>query len=363
MNNARSKGATASNAPAIRLNSLQAGRGLAALLVVLFHNNEEVFYNQKYWPTNPLPLVFDFGHAGAEYFFVLSGFVILYTHWADIGCPQRIMHYLWRRVIRVYPVYWIVLGAVFMVYFLVPKFGEGWEREPSSLLSSIFLITWRMHDYAQPLSILVVAWTLYHEVLFYLLFAASILNFRIGAIFLISWFASSLILLLITPSKDVYTFYFAPVHLLFALGMGAAWLIRITSIPMPRLVAAAGVLIFGLSAIGELFAPVFFPRPFGTLLYGLGSVLVVLGFAELERAGYLRVPRFLLFVGDASYSIYLLHLPVLILATKVVSSLPMHASVPSILWYACFPCVAVTCGTVLHLIVERPILRYLKDKI
>ncbi len=46
---------------------------------------------------------FGFGHAGVDFFFVLSGFIIMHAHATDIGKPERLSRYLWRRVTRIYP--------------------------------------------------------------------------------------------------------------------------------------------------------------------------------------------------------------------------------------------------------------------
>ncbi len=56
----------------------------------------------------PASGLFAFGHAGVDFFFVLSGFIILHVHAGDIGRPVRLGHYLQRRFTRVYPFYWVV---------------------------------------------------------------------------------------------------------------------------------------------------------------------------------------------------------------------------------------------------------------
>ena len=53
---------------------------------------------------------FQFGHAGVDLFFVISGFVILFVHWEDIGRPQRISRYAGRRLTRILPIYWVALA-------------------------------------------------------------------------------------------------------------------------------------------------------------------------------------------------------------------------------------------------------------
>src|SRR5580698_4161777 len=102
--------------------SLQAGRGIAALMVVLFHTI--IFFAGDSWDRYSLHLAFrTAGLAlGVEYFFVLSGAVILLAHRDDIGHIATVPSYLWKRFRRVYPIYWIVLTAVVLEYALRPGY-------------------------------------------------------------------------------------------------------------------------------------------------------------------------------------------------------------------------------------------------
>ena len=69
------------------LYSLQAYRGLAVLLVVLYHGNNIV---ARRYGLAPLNDVFSFGFSGVHLFFVLSGFIILTAHIRDIDTPARL---------------------------------------------------------------------------------------------------------------------------------------------------------------------------------------------------------------------------------------------------------------------------------
>jgi peptidoglycan/LPS O-acetylase OafA/YrhL len=118
---------------------MQAGRGIAALMVVIFHLNSGIFGKSKYYP-DIFWWVFSGGHAGVEFFFVLSGFIIAYIHLDQIGKPALLWPFLRKRFIRIYPTYWVVMCAVLPVYFIAPWFGNGDERSAPSLFASVTLL-------------------------------------------------------------------------------------------------------------------------------------------------------------------------------------------------------------------------------
>ena len=74
--------------------SLQIGRGIAALIVVLFHNSS-ISGIEKYFPQKYLGLL-SFGNAGVQFFFVLSGFIIFLVYAKDIGEQQRFVRFFSR---------------------------------------------------------------------------------------------------------------------------------------------------------------------------------------------------------------------------------------------------------------------------
>ena len=96
---------------------IQAGRGIAALLVVLFHATSIAEF---YLHHDLAAGVFIFGYGGVDLFFVVSGFVIMWVHGDDIGHLDRLRPYLIRRLIRIYPVFWIVAAVLLPIYSGVP---------------------------------------------------------------------------------------------------------------------------------------------------------------------------------------------------------------------------------------------------
>ena len=113
-------------APApIRLNSLQAGRAIAALMVVVFHANIFILPDQIYRDGTQSWAVFNFGYAGVEFFFALSGFIMVFIHRGDFGHPARVGRFLRKRVERISPVYWVVLAALVVVCDVMPGRGPA----------------------------------------------------------------------------------------------------------------------------------------------------------------------------------------------------------------------------------------------
>ncbi len=151
---------------------------------MFYHTSHGIFRLEKYFGHKPFGPVFDFGFAGVDFFFVLSGFIMIHVHAGDIGQPRMLAAYLWKRFSRIYPAYWIVLAAIVPVYFLVPSFGLGHEREPGVIVRAIVLF-----PHPETHLVLGVAWTLVYEVFFYLLFGLLILDKRIGVLVFVGWMA------------------------------------------------------------------------------------------------------------------------------------------------------------------------------
>ena len=145
---------------AARISNVEAGRGLAALLVVLYHADKYYFAAPKYWTHDAFGGLFGFGHSGVEFFFVLSGFIMLMVHQGDIGKTSRVIPFLRRRFERIYPFFWVVLAFTSAGYFLNPGTGEPLYRDPANLIQSAILIGIEPFD-----SVVFVSWSMWHEVL------------------------------------------------------------------------------------------------------------------------------------------------------------------------------------------------------
>ncbi|WP_367875364.1 acyltransferase family protein [Luteolibacter sp. Populi] len=177
--------------------------------------------------------LFQGGAAGVDFFFVLSGFIIFHRHAREIGQRDKLAEYGWRRLVRVFPAYWIVTLAILPLYFLVPGYGILNGREPWVIFCSFLLLP------INPGPLLFVGWTLTHELWFYLLFAGLIAVrgawFRVA----VGFWVVAMVFLAIAPIDDHllgnawYRAALSPLNLEFVLGCLAAWLLaRLRSVPV-----------------------------------------------------------------------------------------------------------------------------------
>ena len=341
--------------------SLQAGRGIAALLVVLFHASGGIFPAAKYWNVQLFGGVFNFGYAGVEFFFVLSGFIIAHAHAADVGRPDRLRRYAWRRFIRIYPAYWIVLAGLLFAAIVLKIGDSNAAPAPPILLWSTLLVG----PTNQP-SALAVAWTLFHEIAFYAAFALWIVAPRLGLAVAVAWgigIVGGLIGDMETTvgvtDGELHTFYWlSPLNFLFLFGIAARQAALWDGWRWPGLWAAAGAALFVGTGMENLYFP-FIPDMTRTLVYGAASALAIAGAAASERQRGWAVPGWLLLLGAASYSIYLVHFPLLSLIAKLFGLGGLRHAIPAPLAFFIVVGLAVAGGIGFHLLIERPILRRL----
>ncbi|MFZ3484870.1 acyltransferase family protein [Sphingomonas sp. 3-13AW] len=328
-----------------QLTLLQAGRGVAALLVVLYHLGGSIIGDPKFWNVEVDGGLFRFGHEGVAFFFVLSGFIILHAHLADLGRPERLGEYLFKRATRIYLPYWVVLFPLIAIYGAVPTLGRPEISAPAVMLNSPLLVGATSH------ATLAVAWTLFHEVAFYALFAVTVLDRRAGVLLLTLWQLACLASLAL-PAAPHYALH--PINLLFGMGM-AARLLMAGPVPAPRAIMAAGIALFVTLGLLLNYTRLIDSHT-SSLLFGAASFLFVLGGVAAESRGLIAAPVALTRLGDASYSLYLVHFPVLSLLARMLRTGPLSAT-PAPVAYVLLAGGAIAAGLAFHHAVERPLLR------
>jgi exopolysaccharide production protein ExoZ len=301
----------------------------------------------KYFGYQPFGQIFDFGFAGVDFFFVLSGFIILHVHSDDIGQPRALGAYLLKRFCRIYPVYWVIFLLTLPVYLLVPSFGFGYERDPDVFVRAFLLI-----PHPQRHVVLTVSWTLVHEIFFYVLFGSLIFNKRFGLAVFLAW--GGCVLAFASFDSFPWTFLFSAVNVRFLAGMGVALMLRRWRIPAPRLLAVVGLAVFLTTGYFDAYQG---PRALyeQTIGYTLGSVLILAGVVEAERSGLLRPPGWLVYLGNASYSIYLVHFVPLSIVAKFAKAWSLDTYVPGAALFVVHAASSVAVGCLFYHVIEQPL--------
>lgn len=341
--------------PPSQLSSLQAGRAVAAILVVIFHLHG-YFLPEVLYDGETLPTAARMGYAGVEYFFALSGFLMVFAHARDFGVPSRLGNFAWRRVTRIYPVYWLVLLALVAAHFALPAMTAEGALPVMRVLANLSLL-----PLDEP-SILEVAWTLQYEMAFYVLFATLIMSPRFGALVFAFWFAGCALALVAFEPAFPLSFLLSPYNFIFFAGMAGAVLYKKLGAPEAIASALAGTVIF--FATGLSFAYDTWPLSIGwsTVSLGLGAALVITGLAALEHRGRFAAPRVLAQIGDASYSLYLLHIPLLAIVCKIAVALGLNQLIGPAMMAVLLTLVCIAASIVFYRLIERPLVAALPGK-
>ncbi|OQP59692.1 hypothetical protein A3860_36600 [Niastella vici] len=347
-------------------------RAVAALLVVYEHSMDVQMKFGKSWEQNIYHLK-GFGCIGVDLFFVISGFIITYVANRYRGIAQG-FQFLEKRFYRINPVYYIATILCLGVYLLQlnvnhTSIDSTFRKTMSSLLDSLLIFpTSGDIDFFVPL--LIVGWTLSFEWLFYIFFFFLILcNIKRKAIYL-----SSLILLLIgtgqlLQSEDLrLQFITNPIMLEFVLGVIICQL-YLNNIKIPSWMAAAG-LAAGLISYGLLirfgYGNVWYYLDTISgkaslnkfLLWGLPSGCIVTGCVSLEKNGklsWLFNNRWSLLLGDASYSLYLIHYIVLNALFTMYFKTKFFLNGDAMIWLQLI--VATIISVVFYKLIETPLLK------
>ena len=197
------------------------------------------------------------------------------------------------------------------------------------------------------------SWSLFDEIQFYLVFAICILNRKVGFAVLAIWLSASALFL--ATSSPYLSVVFSPYHLLFGIGILVAIALD-TDRQMPAgLLSWLGAVVF-IAAI--VVAGPFYRGAAVRLIGGVGAACILLGTAVMERRKSLRIPRWLTVLGDASYSIYLVHFMVISAVARFGYNHLRQLPIPIGGWMACLILSGVGIGIVAHYCVERPLLRF-----
>jgi exopolysaccharide production protein ExoZ len=334
--------------------TIQALRAIAALLVVVYHAFD--MWAVRINPGAP-GAAWTNGAAGVDIFFVISGFVMVVSSQRLRSQPGAWMTFMRHRLVRIVPLYWLLTTLKLVLVFFFAGLALRSNLDLDYVVRSyLFFPVVDSAGHFRPL--LPVGWTLTYEFLFYGLFALA-LALRVDVLrVLIPAFAVFVVLALLrTQSWPAWTILFSTIAVEFLFGVVLAkatlrgWLLP------PAL--AAGAMIGGFALI--LLVPEG-SENLRTLTWGLPALGIVAGAVALETRMAKALPQWLLVLGDASYSVYLVHgFVVPVVGVGIMALHWTSASAQALTVAACLVAGSLA-GWVVYACVERPMLLAMKRR-
>jgi peptidoglycan/LPS O-acetylase OafA/YrhL len=281
------------------------------------------------------------GIGGVHCFFVISGFVI-----ATVAQRENWQQFLFSRVVRIYPIYWVYLALMAAFYL-----ARGWPDPAPSFLNSVFLLP----DQTSPL--LPVGWSLVHEVYFYAVVALALALGLSMVRLLAGWAILIVVAQLFATSTNPGLQIVTHIYTIEFIAGGFIALANVRRHGLAILVTGAALVVVGQTLCGLLDPGQQWLR---MLLIGSPYMLVVYGAISLESTDSGAPPRWAIKLGDASYSTYLSHFLLLALLTRLFST-QHHGLVAQILFAGLCIIAANIWGVLSFNYLELPILRIVRN--
>jgi peptidoglycan/LPS O-acetylase OafA/YrhL len=274
--------------------SLQALRALAAISVAITHFSQVGLILAGH-PDDPIPL-YQLA-SGVDLFFVISGFVMVYSSERLFAAPGAAWEFLARRIARIVPLYWLATAAA--VVILQP--AVDWRNALKSLLFIPYMDASGLHP------LYGVGWTLNYEMFFYALFALSLFWRRDLAVPALAavLFGLAVAGRILHPTYVPLLVWSDPIILEFVFGMlialGLRHGVRLPSTLCLWMLAVAAAALW----LSTQQMP---PSGARVVYWGVPAAMIVAATVLGERAEDCGpLASFATLLGDGSYSIYLVH--------------------------------------------------------
>lgn len=301
------------------------------------------------WAVRPLHLYQNGGHLGVVLFFLISGYIITHT-----AMRETVWAFVVKRAMRIFPPLAVATGVAGLLLVVADRTdttlfgvnGGGVVHWASSLVL--------LDGFVGDVRALDVTWTLVIELFFYALTAALMQATRrrplwstwimVAAWLAVTWVGVSVNVPGINDTLPVYA--------------GVLIVGRVIYLAQRRIVSggdaallsvvAGGSFLLSMETLehGYLIAPGGWPGIEPLVTYALAAIIFLVGM----RWNPMKVVQPLRWLGDISYSLYLLHLPVGLTVLNVLSSEGVNIELATLLAILA----ALAAATVSYLLVERP---------
>lgn len=320
-------------------------RGVAALMVVFHHALQPMP-----WLFNPIEGYGAFGW-GVDVFFVISGFIMYVA--ARSEPPSR---FIWLRVVRVVPLYWLATIGLFLLFYKARVLQLSFEEARHLALSLLFVPHYSISKPDQIWPFLIPGWTLNYEMFFYVVFLVALFFRRplsvtsIGILSLVALgfgvdFSGNAIMLTYTN----------PLLMEFIAGV---WVGRLYVMGKLR---PQWAFLLPLGFVGLFSIPLLVAEEHAIWLRAAFSASILIGAVSFSHAA----PRIDLLtkIGDASYSIYLMHTIVgLVIARKIFAIAPVQGWLQFVLFVFVSLFLSAVFGYLVFRYIEKPMLNWMRPK-
>jgi peptidoglycan/LPS O-acetylase OafA/YrhL len=337
-----------------RLEAIEALRGFAALLVVVGHALDDgIQFGVEPGIVPDWPI----WNAGVDLFFVISGFIMVWTFGDRFGSRDAVRDFAVRRLSRIVPLYWLVTVITALVLLVWPSLFDRSTFDWSHLVLSLLFVP----HYApggELLPMVGVGWTLNYEMFFYLVFALGLIfPTSKGLGFIVLTMVGSLVAarLIGSEAAPLARFLANPVMLDFVLGMALGLLVAQIGLNRPVLLATAAAALVAVLVLPDAVAKLRFAK------VGLPALALVSTALAIYPRTNATVARNVVAFGAASYALYLFHPLVLNLTKAMLLALGSSLSAPPLLVFIGYTLLALMASLVIALLlrtyVEVPMLR------
>lgn len=311
-----------------RLNELDGLRGLAALSVFIGHVIGMLVFTGLIFDVfnqTILHVLWD-GYAAVILFFVLSGFVLALPFVNNTERKINYLSFMIKRVFRLYPAF--ILIIVISLLLKNNLFFQESFKGLSPWINSFWLLPVTFKDFVNTIVLIgpgydtglinPVIWSLKIEMRMSLIFPLIIIGVRFSKSHFIS-FLFLLITFLLGLFVSVDTLLFLPMFVLGAIlakhRFELGEILSTTNLPTKIILFVISLFLytsmFSIPGISDSHPMI------GTMLIALGSSIFILLSLNVNKARKYLNSKIIKFLGDVSYSFYLIHFPVLLSITSI----------------------------------------------
>ena len=348
----------------MKLPNIQILRAVAALAVVFYHTGIETseLCKASGWECK---LGDWLGALGVSLFFIISGFIMVVTSWNHFGKAGASKEFMKRRLYRIAPLYWVLTTATLCGILVAPWiFNAPMLRFDYLAGSYLFWPVMRDDGLIRP--VMKLGWTLNYEMFFYLVFAAALLFRRWAGLAFAVFVLIAMMTLRATGvfagSATALQFWSDPIVLNFVIGIAAGIFymkglrIKARASLFLCLVAITGIFAVEMNSVAlrGISEDSFVSR---LIVAGPMAVLFLAASFGRQLTSSSVWMRSALLLGDASYSLYLVH-PFALRGTRAMWLKLVGADASVGLFYVLCATLAVVAGVMCYLVIERPVARF-----